>query len=381
MHRDEPPPAPRRSMLPWILAAVGLAVVALVALRLPLPWLVPEVATERLRATDPASSQAVLTATGYTYARVRAAVGAKIIGRVVELRVDEGDRIRRGEVIAVLDSADLEAAVRRSEAELREAEARLADAQREERRQESLVAAGVGPQADLDAARTRREVAEAQVRTAFARLASAQAQLDYTVISSPVDGVVIERNVEVGEMVAPGGFTSQQSTGAIVRIADPSSLEVEADINESYIARVKLGQPAAIQVDAVPDHAYRGRLRQIVPTADRQRAVVEVKVSIDDRDERLVPDMSCTVTFLEQGSEGAGPRQQRLSVPAAAVVEEDGETVVFVVRDERAERRIVELGERTGERIEVRAGLSAGDEVVLEPPAELGDGERVRVRG
>jgi RND family efflux transporter MFP subunit len=201
------------------------------------------------------------------------------------------------------------------------------------------------------------------------------------VISSPVDGVVIERNVEVGEMVAPGGFTSQQSTGAIVRIADPSSLEVEADINESYIARVKLGQPAAIQVDAVPDHAYRGRLRQIVPTADRQRAVVEVKVSIDDRDERLVPDMSCTVTFLEQGSEGAGPRQQRLSVPAAAVVEEDGETVVFVVRDERAERRIVELGERTGERIEVRAGLSAGDEVVLEPPAELGDGERVRVRG
>lgn len=379
MQREEPPSRPRRPLLPWALGAVVLVGLAFAALRLPLPWLAPEVATARVRAPESRASQAVLTATGYTYARVRAAVGSKIIGRVVELPVDEGDRIRRGELVAVLDSADLEAAVRAAEAELAEAEARLADARREERRRESLVEAGVVAQAELDAARTGREVAEAQVETAEARLVSSRAQLDYTVITSPVDGVVIERNVEVGEMVAPGGFTTQQSTGAIVRIADPASLEVEADINESYIARLELGQPASIEVDAVPDRTYRGRLRQIVPTADRQRAVVEVKVSIEDRDERLVPDMSCTVTFLEEGAGAAKAPDERLFVPEEAVVAEGETAYVFVVREGRVERRRVALGELEGARAEVRSGLDAGDEVVLSPPSDLTDGERIRV--
>ena len=272
------------------------------------PWLMPEVETATVQRLTAEQASAVLNATGYTYARVRAAVGAKIIGRITELYVDEGDAVAAGDMIAVLDSRDLEASVRRAEASLLESTARLADAVREEARQRRIVEAGVGPGADLDAATTTLQVAKGAGgrRARQSRLDPGPTGVHHHPCS--VDGVVIERTVEVGEMVAPGGFTSQQATGALVRIADPTSLEVEADINESYIARIELGQPASIRVDAVPDHEYSGSLRQIVPTADRQRAVVQVKVTIDDRDERLVPDMSCTVTFLQ---EGHGPGRAR----------------------------------------------------------------------
>lgn len=343
------------------------------------PWLMPEVETATVQRLTAEQASAVLNATGYTYARVRAAVGAKITGRITELHVDEGDSVAAGDLIAILDSADLEAAVRRAEAALVESAARLADAVREEARQRRIVEAGVAPSADLDAAVTTLQVARAQVGTARASLDSVRAQLEYTVIRSPVDGVVIERTVEVGEMVAPGGFTSQQSTGALVRIADPTSLEVEADINESYIARIELGQPASIRVDAVPDHEYTGSLRQIVPTADRQRAVVQVKVTIDDRDDRLVPDMSCTVTFLQEGTDQAAlEAEPKVLIPAVAVVTEGGRSFAWVVRDGALVRSTIELGLEQDNDFEVLSGLSGGETVVRQPSAELAEGMRVR---
>ena len=343
------------------------------------PWLMPEVETATVQRLTAEQASAVLNATGYTYARVRAAVGAKITGRITELHVDEGDSVAAGDLIAILDSADLEAAVRRAEASLIESTARLADAVREEARQRRIVEAGVAPSADLDAAVTTLQVARAQVGTARASLDSVRAQLEYTVIRSPVDGVVIERTVEVGEMVAPGGFTSQQSTGALVRIADPTSLEVEADINESYIARIELGQPASIRVDAVPDHEYTGSLRQIVPTADRQRAVVQVKVTLDDRDERLVPDMSCTVTFLQEGTDQAAlEAEPKVLIPAVAVVTEGGRSFAWVVRDGALIRSAIELGLEQDNDFEVLSGLSGGETVVRQPSAELAEGMRVR---
>jgi RND family efflux transporter MFP subunit len=261
-----------------------------------------------------------------------------------------------------------------------EAQARLVDAEREARRQRELVAAKVAPQAELDSAETMLQVLQATVNTQQARVDAIQAQLAYTVIRSPISGVVIERNVEVGEMVAPGGFTSQQSTGSIVRIADPASLEVEADVNESFISRLRPGQPASIRVDAVPDRTYSGRLRQIVPTADRQRAVVEVKVTIDDRDERLVPDMSSTVTFMEEGSEARVTEEPKLYVPAAAVLSQGGASVVYRLRDGRAEKTVVEIApaEEDESRVEVLAGLEAADVVVVAPDPGLRDGQRVR---
>ena len=364
-----------------LLAIVALGAVAAFAVpRLELGILAPKVETATVQRVTPAEADTVLTATGYTYARTRAAVGARIIGRVIELPVDEGDRVREGDLIAVLDSEDLRATLAQVEAQVLEAQARLLDAEREARRQRELVAAKIAPQAELDAAETQMHMSRANVNTQQARVDAINAQLAYTVIRSPIDGVVIERNVEVGEMVAPGGFTSQQSTGSIVRLADPRSLEVEADVNESFISRLRPGQPATIRVDAVPDRTYTGRLRQIVPTADRQRAVVEVKVTIDDRDDRLVPDMSSTVTFMEEGSEARVAEEPKLYVPAAAVLSQAGASVVYRVRDGRAEKTVVETApaEEDESRVEVLAGLEAADVVIVAPDPGLRDGQRVR---
>ncbi len=366
----------------WLLGGAVIAGGIYFAVWLPVPWLLPQVETTRVQVLTPTQASTVLTATGYTYARSRAAVGAKIIGRVVELPVDEGDTIATGDIIAVLDSEDLQASVNLAEASLNEARARLADAEREFARQADLVEDQLTSQALYDAAGTQREVALAQVGTAEARLNAAEAQLDYTVVRAPIDGVVIERNIEVGEMVAPGGFTSQQSTGSIVRIADPASLEVEADINESYIARLQLGQRASIRVDAVPDFDYSGSLRQIVPTADRQRAVVQVKVSIDNIDARLVPDMSCTVTFLEEGVDEAElVLPPKLLVPEEAVQYSGGAAFLFQV-DEGLLRRVrVTLGEASEGRVEVLEGVSGGETIVSSNVDSLDDGQRVRVDG
>lgn len=385
LRRDPEEFAPRRSGLPWgtlitlaVLAAVAWGVYTYVPLR----FLWPEVETAGVRQVTPTQKSTVLTATGYTYARVRAAVGSKIIGRILELPIDEGDTLAKGQLIAVLDSENLNAELRAAEAALLETKAQLADAQRERARQDRLVAGGVQAQAELDAAATRLAVVEAQVKNGEARIAAAKSQLAYARIYSPIDGVVIEKNVEVGEMVAPGGFTSQQSTGAIVRLADPRSLEVEADINESYIARLRRGQPVAITVDAVPDKVYHGALRQIVPTADRQRAVVQVKVTIDDRDERLVPDMSSTVTFLEEGTLAADLQNAKSTnyLVASAVVEEGGATYVWVVEKESLHRREVQLGPAEGADRVLLGGLAAGELVALPGDKPFKEGMKVRVK-
>lgn len=391
MERDELEYRPRRRWLGWLLALLLLGGAAAWVFLKPAPFLLPKVQTTTAQVVTPTEASTVLTATGYTYARERAAVGSRVIGRVVELKVDEGDKVRKGDVIAVLDSADLRASIQETEAQIVEAQARLANAEREEQRQSKLAQEGVVTASSYDAARTARDVARAQVGTVEARLRSLKAQLDYTVIRSPLTGVVVDRNVEVGEMVAPGGFTSQQSTGAIVRIADPGSLEVEADINESYIARLKPGQPASIKIDAVPDREYHGKLRQVVPTADRQKAVVQVKVTVDDTDERLVPDMSATVTFLEAEASRREVREAKAKVyvPKDAVLSAGGIPVVFVVEDGVLKRTEVQVappppgnagntGDR-GDRVEVTSGLSGGETIVRTGVAGLKDGQRVRI--
>lgn len=382
MNRD-PAAAPARRggrVKWWIGTAAAFAVLAAVLMKFPPAWLAPKVETTTVQVVTPAQASTVLTATGYTVADRRASVAAKIVGRVVELRVDEGDPVKKNEVIALLDSEEWRAALHQAEAAVEEAGATFADAEREVVRQTKLFEQDLTPETSRDAAITRRDVAAAQVNTAKAALQAARANLEQTIIRAPIDGVVIARNIEVGEMVAPGGFTSQQSTGALVRIADLSSLEVEADINESYIARLKPGQPATIRVDAVPGVDYHGKLRQIVPTADRQRAVVEVKVTIDDRDERLVPDMSTTVTFLEVGTaretlEG----KAKVLVPPGAVLDAGGAPRVFVVKDGRLVRTAIEIEGPEGDFLSVRSGLAGGETIVKNASEDLKDGRRVRI--
>jgi RND family efflux transporter MFP subunit len=380
MNREETPVIQRRRRIPpFVIVLAVLAVAGFVVTRTPLPWFLPKVETTTVQLVTPAEASTVLTATGYTVADRRASVAAKIVGRVVELHKDEGDSVKQGEVIAVLDSAELRAALRQAEAAVQEAEATLADAEREAARQTKLFEQDLTSEAARDAAQTRRDVAAAQVNTAKAAAEAARADLEQTVIRSPITGVVIAKNIEVGEMVAPGGFTSQQSTGAIVRIADLASLEVEADINESYIARVRPGQPATIRVDAVPDKEYHGKLRQIVPTADRQRAVVEVKVTIDDRDERLVPDMSSTVSFLEEGTGfEALQGKAKILIPPGAVADAGSSPHVFLVEKGKLRRAPIEIEGPEGELLSVRSGLAGGETIVKNVNDEMKDGRRVR---
>jgi RND family efflux transporter MFP subunit len=365
-----------------LLLVVAVLIAGLAVVLVPrLSWFLPEVDTVTARLVTRAEASSVLTATGYTYARERAAVGAKIIGRVERLHVDEGDRVKTGDTIAVLESDDLVAALRQRQAELLQARATQADSRRGEARFERLLEAKAISQAEYDAQATRLEVANAQVALAEANLANTRARLSYAVITAPIPGVVIERRVEVGEMVAPGGFTTQQATGAIVRIANLETLEVEADINEGYLSRLSLEQPAIIRVDAVPGREYHGRLRQIVPTADRQRAVVGVKVTVEDRDEQLLPDMSVNVTFLAPDGDSAVDGA-RVIVPADVVrVDEAGEHVLRVVGG-RLRRIAVESGEVEAEdgSVVVLSGLQGGEVLVRGDTGGMVDGARVRTR-
>ena len=401
------PSAPERTALGRNLAlfAVALAAIAAGAFALrsrAAP--VVQVVTARADAGRGASGAGAtsVTANGYVVARTKASVSAKIPGRLAFLGVSEGSVVRRGEVIARLDNADYEAAVSQAEANVASAEASVIEARadrdqlvREAERARSIRAqnATLISQQELDLATSRAAQGEARVHAAEARVRAAQAGLrvaqandENTVIRAPFSGTVLRKDAEVGEVVAPsvgGGLTR----GAVVTLADLTTLEVEVDVNEAYIARIRNGRPARITLDAYPDTTFRGAVRQVVPTADRQRATVQVKVSIADRDPRILPEMGAKVDFLQpadsaeaQLAYGAGVAAPAVRVPAAAVRTDAGASVVWVVRDGRLVRRPVTAGPVSGDFREIRSGLNGGEQLLVggvEAPAE---GMRVKVQ-
>ncbi|AHG93528.1 efflux transporter, RND family, MFP subunit (plasmid) [Gemmatirosa kalamazoonensis] len=314
----------------------------------------------------------------------------------------EGSFVRRGDVIARLENADYEAAVAEAQANVASADASAIEARadrdqlaKDAARLESMKAANANlvSQQELDAAQSRAAQAAARVRAAEARKTAAEAGLrlaqatdENTVIRAPFTGTVLRKDAEVGEVVAPsvgGGLTR----GAVVTMADLSTLEVEVDVNEAYIARIAGGRPARITLDAYPDTSFRGRVRQVVPTADRQRATVQVKVAIDDRDPRILPEMGAKVDFLapaESSTSGAvamngGAARTTLRLPAAAVKTDGGATVVWLVRDGRLVRRAVQTGPVSGGYLEVRSGLSGGEQVLVGGVDAPAEGMRVKV--
>ena len=335
-----------------------------------------------------------VTANGYVVARTRAAVSAKIPGRIATLAVDGGSFVRKGEVIARLENADYVAAVEQARANLATARAQQleAEADRDQAQRESDRVARIradrpdlmsaqeaeGAASRAAQAAARASAAVSRVDGAEAGLRLAQATLENTYIRAPFTGTVLRKEAEVGEVVAPsvgGGLTR----GAVVTMADLSTLEVEVDVNEAYIARVKNGQGARITLDAYPDTSFRGRVRQVVPTADRQRATVQVKVSITDRDPRILPEMGSRVDFLapapvrQAGPALADDAPPRFRLPASAVRESGGKSVVWLVRDGRLASREVEAGPVSAGFREVRRGLSGGEMVVtggVEAPEE-----------
>jgi HlyD family secretion protein len=336
------------------------------------------------RDTEPSAGTPILTASGYVVARRKAVVSAKIQGRLSDLRVEEGSLVRAGEVIATLESTDYEAQVQRAKASVLRAEADLSEYHRQLRLNVDLAQQKIVAEDQRDAAASRVKIAEAALAQAQADLAYAEAQLQNTLIRAPFTGVVVKKMAEIGESVAPipPGVNLSTSSGAIVALADLATLEVEADVAESNVAKVANGQPAEVTVEAIPDKRYKAVLRQVIPTADRTKATVQVKVTILEKDRDLKPEMSAKVTFLEpeKASAAKAPGEPMVLVPKAAVATHDGKALVFQVREGRAVARPVVTGSERKDQVIVKEGLAGGETIVARPPEGLKDGDAVRVK-
>jgi len=386
--RDRPA-APRLRRWPlFLFIPVVLVLGGLYALRARQALSAPEVETARATVVRPSEASAgapILTASGYVVARRKAVVSAKIQGRLAQLRVEEGSRVGQGEVIARLESNDYEAQVQRARAALQRALADLAESQRQLELARRLTDEKIMSTDQLQTTESRVRVNEAAVSQARADVAYAEAQLANTVIRAPFSGTVVKKMAEVGESVAPipPGVNISTSSGAIVALADLDTLEVEADVSESNVAKLSPEQPAEVTVEAFPDRRYRAVLRQVIPTADRTKATVQVKVTILDKDAQLKPEMSAKVTFAEPAKRATAtePLAPVVMVPKEAIVSRDGKPVVFELRDGKVRARpVVPGGERQGQ-VVVREGLAGSETLVVRPPETLKDGDAVRVKG
>ncbi len=328
---------------------------------------------------SPMRAGAVLVASGYVVAQRKAAVASKGTGRLVYLGVVEGDRVRAGQVIARIEDADVKAQLAQAQANLQVSRAELHDAQRSLARERLLADSGASSQASVDAAEARYERVKASIAAAEAAVLAAQVSLENTVIRAPFDGTVLTKNADVGEVVAPLA-ASAFSKSAVVTIADLGSLQVEADVAESNLEAISAGQPGEIVLDAYPDERYPGVVAKIVPTADRAKATVQVKVAFRSYDARVLPEMSAKVHFLPRPSRVAVDTQPVLVVPGTAVTERNGRSVVFVVERGRAVEVPVVVGRQVGSSVAIREGLRPGVRVVDSVSARLRGGAKVTVQ-
>ncbi len=376
----------------WIVSAALILVVVAVAVISALARPV-EVSVAQVR-PGTAQDRAILNASGYVTPRRRATVAAKITGRVSEMDVDEGMHVRAGQILARLDDSDARAAYRAAVAEKVVAQASVPDvtasleqARRDLARYRALVAKGFVTAQDVDHQATlvanyeaRLQEAKNNVRAALARIGEARQNMDNCVVRAPFSGVAVSKDAHVGEMVSPisagGGFTR---TG-IATIVDMASLEIEVDVNEAYIARIVPGQEAVATLDAYPDWQIPCAVRTIIPTADKQKATVKVRLSfkLKDLDPRILPDMGIKVAFLERGDDLT--KKAAAVVPAAAVRGGGARPFCFVFEGGRLQKRPVTLGEKIGTNVEVLSGLKPGESVVVAGPEKLAGGERARVK-
>ncbi len=379
----------RRWLAPMLLVA-ALVVAALVVYRLTL-GAPPEVETTPVTLAYPYQAETMLNATGYVVAQRKASVASKATGRMVWLGVAEGSRVKKGEVIARLESQDMEAAraqaaanVTVARANVQQALAEEQDARRQLERTRELLAQKFISEAAYDTALARSDKARAAVNSARAAEAAASASLraaevsvEQTVIRAPFDGVVLTKSANVGDTITL--FSQALDTkGVVVTMADMKTLEVEADVSESNLQKVKVGQSVVVELDAVPDARFQGSVNRVVPTVDRAKATIMTKISFQDLDPRILPDMSARVAFLTR-SVAPDERTAHLAVRSAAVSRSGAEQAVFVVRDGRLARVTVQTGRNMGDLVELLRGPQAGEKVVLNPQPDLRDGMSVRL--
>jgi RND family efflux transporter MFP subunit len=379
----------------WIVALAGLAgvIVSLAALTLFCSKRVVEVEVATVRAAGSASG-AVLNASGYVTARRKATVAAKITGRVSDVRVEEGMPVKEGQILALLDDSEWKAQLDVSQAEhsvatrsIAEAEFSLKEAEKNLGRARELRAQGFVTEQDLDRAETnvavwraRLEVAREQAEAAARRVAQAQRNLDNCTVRAPFSGVAVSKDAQIGEIVSPvsagGGFTR---TG-ISTIVDMRSLDIEVDVNEAYIARVEPNQPVEATLDAYPDWRIPAHVITTIPTADRQKATVRVRIAFDRLDSRILPDMGAKVAFLERDADKAASSAPRVLVAKEALRGDGATTIVLVVKEGRIERRAVKAGAAIRSDVPILAGLSPGETVIVKGPTNLAAGQRVHVK-
>jgi RND family efflux transporter MFP subunit len=383
-------PKRRGRLIRWVSAALAIIVLGILYAA---GVLGPAVQVETTTVTQvyPSQSFTLLNASGYIVAQRKAAVASKITSRLIALMVEEGNRVKKGEVIARLEGDDAMAARDQAvanlnvvRANLEQARAELKDAALLYDRNRDLAGKGYISRAEYDAAEARYSKAvaavsgaEAAVKAATAALRNAEVALEYTLIRAPFDAVVLTKNADVGDIVTPLGAAAN-ARASVVTIADMGSLQVEVDVSESNLERVKPGQPCEIQLDAFPESRFRGSVHMIVPTADRSKATVLVKVRFIDKDSRILPEMSAKVAFLEREVK---PEEQKplTALSPRAVLTKNGKTTVFLLKDDRVSEVPVTPGQTIGEMTEVVSGVKAGDRVVLKPLEKLRSGTRVKV--
>ena len=368
---------------------------ALVVLAAALAWMgifspAQSVEVATVSQTYPSQSFTLLNASGYVVAQRKAAVASKITAQLLELAVEEGSRVKKGDIIARLEGADAVAARDQARANLSVARysldqvrAELEDAKVTYEREKGLLTQEYTTRASYDAAEARFRKAAAgvsgaasAVKAAEAALEAAKVNVEYTLVRAPFDAVVLTKNADIGDIVTPLGAAAN-AKAAVVTIADMNSLQVEADVSESNLEQVKAGQPCEIQLDALPDKRFRGVVHMVIPTADRTKATVMVKVRFVDMDPRVLPEMSAKVAFLSKPV-GAGEEKPRTTINPAAVVSRSNKSIAFVIKESVAQEQEITTGEKLGELLVVTGGVKAGDRVVLNPPKGLKTGSRVK---
>ena len=359
----------------WLLAFVVIIAAGIFLKGLFDPGVEVQLATASM--SSPSQANAVLTASGYVVARRKAAVASKGTGTLVFLGVDEGDKVKKGQVIARLEDNDVAASRERARENLRVAEADLNEAKQSLERTRTLLKQELVAQADYDVAEARYKRVVSTIDAAKFAVKEAEVAVENTRIIAPFDGTVLKKNADVGEIVAPlAGAAS--SKAAVVTIADMSSLEVDADVSEANITRVIPEQACEITLDAYPQQRYPGYVTKIVPTADRAKATVLVKIKFREYDQKVLPEMSAKISFLAAGAgKNSADEKALLTVPAGAVATRNGRTVVYQVRDDRAVEIPVTTGQKLAGLIEITAGLKDGDKIVSKVDERLTAGVKV----